>query len=172
VPTDAEILQAYEAVSGYVPGNPNTDQGADLLTVLQYWRKTGIAGNKILAYMALEPNNLQEVRDAQWLFGNVYIGIQLPLSVQGASMWSVPQQGPTGSGEPGSWGGHCVAISGVGLRGLSCITWGSKLNMSWNFLTTYSDEMYAVLDQTWIERSGKAPSGFDLATLKADLALL
>src|SRR5580658_5974106 len=29
---DAEILTAYEAVSGYTPSDPNSDNGADILT--------------------------------------------------------------------------------------------------------------------------------------------
>src|SRR5579862_867612 len=56
-PTDKEVLKAYEAVSGYTPSNPNSDQGAAVLDVLNYWRKTGVGRHKILAYAALEPKN-------------------------------------------------------------------------------------------------------------------
>src|SRR5262249_31487386 len=54
---DSAILQAYEAVAGYIPGNPKTDNGCVILDVLNYWRKTGVGGHQILAYAALEPKN-------------------------------------------------------------------------------------------------------------------
>jgi len=41
--------------------------------------------------------------------------------------------------------------------------------MTWGFLDTYCDEAYAVLSQDWIEKSGLAPSNFDLTALQADL---
>jgi hypothetical protein len=43
--------------------------------------------------------------------------------------------------------------------------------MSWQFYQTYMDEAFAVLSPDWISaKLGKAPSGFDMAALKQDLA--
>src|SRR5271167_2242956 len=36
-PPDSDIEALYEAVGGYVPGDPNTDQGAVEQEVLKYW---------------------------------------------------------------------------------------------------------------------------------------
>ena len=44
--------------------------------------------------------------------------------------------------------------------------------MTWDFWTTYTDENYAVLSRDWIERSGQAPSTFNLQRLQADLSHL
>ena len=43
---------------------PDTDRGAVELDVLRYWRKTGIGGTKIDAFMALEPKNHLHVQAA------------------------------------------------------------------------------------------------------------
>ena len=55
--SDNQIVAAYSAISGYKPGKPNTDNGATILSVLKYWKKTGIGGHKIQAYASLELKN-------------------------------------------------------------------------------------------------------------------
>jgi hypothetical protein len=172
-PSDAAILKAYEAVSGYTPSDPSTDNGAAMLDVLNYWRQTGIGGHKIFAYVQLNPLNPLEVRQAVQLFGNVYMGVQLPLSAQGENAWTVPPGG-TGpdDGVPGGWGGHAVPIVAVSPQSLTCVTWGSTLKMSHNFFTTYCDELYAIVSVDWIEKNGLSPSQFNLAQLEKDLAVV
>lgn len=51
---DRAILGAYEAFCGYSPADPSTDQGGVELDVLNAWRKSGVGGHKIGAYMALQ----------------------------------------------------------------------------------------------------------------------
>jgi hypothetical protein len=172
--TDAEALAAYEAIGGYVPTDPSTDQGADMLTALNYWRNTGImiAGqlHKIAGYVAVDPTSLAQVREAIWLFGNLFTGVQLPVSAQGQDDWIVPAGGIYGSqGQPGGWGGHCIPTMAESPETLSCITWAERLKMSHNFLLDYCDECYAVLSPDWFTA---APAGFDAAQLQADLAQL
>jgi hypothetical protein len=175
--TDAEALAAYEAIGGYNPDDPNSDQGCDMLTALNYWRNQGIevagALHKIGGYVAVDPSNLDEVRQAIYLFGNLFTGVALPVGVQGADDWTVPVDGIYGAaGAPGSWGGHCIPNMAESPETLTCITWGERLKMSHNFFGDYCDEAYAVLSSDWIESSGAAASGFDLAQLKEDLAAL
>jgi hypothetical protein len=173
LPTDQQVLKAYEDVGGYVPGDPNSDNGCNMLDALKYWRKTGIAAHKIGAFVEVDPKNLYEVAVAVWLFGNLYTGVALPISAQGQSAWVVPEGGTKSEqGQPGGWGGHCVPIMAVSPKTLTCITWGMRLKMSHNFFADYCEEAYAVLSEDWINRLGIAPSGFDFDTLKADLAQL
>jgi hypothetical protein len=166
---DPAVLAAYEAITGYRPSDPSTDRGAVELDVLRYWRKTGIGGTKIEAFIALEPKNHLHVQAAVELFGGSYIGLALPVSAQQQAVWSVPPGGPTGTGAPGSWGGHAVAIEAYDAHGLTCITWGQKKKMTWSFWDAYCDEAYALLSELWAGKKATAPSGFDLAALKADL---
>jgi len=168
--SNAAILKSYEAVSGYNPADPNSDVGADMLTTENYWRKTGIGGHKIAAFVQLTPGNYQHVEESIWLFGGVDIGLQLPISAQtqinAGKPWS-QTFGP--DSEPGSWGGHDVWIVGYNAKGLTCVTWGQLQVMTWGFWHAYTDEAYAVITQEWIEKNGKSPGGFDWATLEKDL---
>jgi hypothetical protein len=39
--TNKQIIGLYSAIGGYVPGEPNTDQGCDEQTALNYWENNG-----------------------------------------------------------------------------------------------------------------------------------
>jgi hypothetical protein len=172
-PTDQQVVAAYAAITGYNPSTGANDNGALLIDVLNYWRRTGIAGRKILAFAALEPKNHTDFKDALYLFGNVYIGVALPLSAQNQAVWAVPPGGPTGRGAPGSWGGHAIPIVAYDSRGLTVVTWGALKRMTWTFLDLYCDEAYAVLSHDWLDNTKQVtPANFDLATLQQDLSQL
>jgi len=169
--SDAAILKMYEDVGGYRPGHPETDNGAVELFILNYWRKIGCGGHKIGAFMSVSPQSTTLVKDGIYLFGGLYTGIALPISAQNQQVWDVPPGGIIGAGFPGSWGGHAVPILDYDLRGLTCITWGQTKRMTWAFLKLYCDEAYAILSTDFL-LAGKAPNGFNLAQLQADLAAL
>lgn len=188
LPTDDEILAAYEAIGGFVPGDPLTDNGCDMLTTLKYWRNTGIAGHEITAFMSLispagrsDPEfavNLERnIRVSTALFGNCFLGLDMPLSAQLQTNavpgigWHVDDSQPF-EAEPGSWGGHCVPVVGYDAETVTVVTWGMLVNVSWHFLGRYVDEAYAVASTDWIEANGLSPSGFDLTTLEEDLQRL
>jgi hypothetical protein len=168
VPSDADIIAAYSAVSGYDPATGENDNGAVELDVLNYWRRTGIANHKIFAYAACEPRNHSHVKAAVYLFGGCYIGLALPLSAQNQAVWSVPSWGLYGSGRPGSWGGHAVNVVAYDQHFLTVVTWGALQRMTWGFWDHYTDESYAVLSQDFIN-GGIAPNAIDWASLQKDL---
>jgi hypothetical protein len=167
-PSDKDIVAAYAAITGYNPVTGVNDNGANENEVLNYWRKTGIAGHKIVAYAALEPKNNNHIMLAVYLFGGCYIGLSLPVSAQTQTVWSVPPQGATGAGAPGSWGGHAVCVVGYDTQGLTVVTWGATKQMTWSFWNTYCDESYAIISQDFIKKN-TTPCGFDLAALETDL---
>lgn len=170
---DSAILQAYEDVSGYNPTTGQNDNGAVELDVLKYWRTTGIGGRKITAFVALEPDNNNQVMASIYIFGGCYIGVQLPLSAQTQDVWSVPPLGTIGVGTPGSWGGHAVPIVAYDPLYLTVVTWGQLKKMTWGFYSAYCDEAYAILSSNdWVNANQIAANGFDLATLNADLQAL
>lgn len=173
-----EILSMYSAIGGYVrsdgPGGPS-DQGCDLLTALKYWKTTGFLGNKILAYMEVDPQNAVQVEQAIAQFGSLFIGVNLPAAVQQLSSWPAPPtlaQNSTGDWTPGSWGGHCVPLMDYTPGIQICVSWGGKLSEADPFFTTYCDEAWVVLFPGWIAANGKSPSGLNLAQLQADIAAL
>ena len=165
-PTRPQIVAAYSALTGYNPSNPLSDTGATCLDALNFWRNTGIAGQKISAYAAVSPQNHNEIMTALDLFGGLYIGIQLPLNAQMQTDWQVSDAGIS---TPGSWGGHCVNLCGYDPWWLTCISWGKIVRMSWAWLQKYCDEAYACLSGEWASGAKTAPSGFNFTALQADL---
>jgi hypothetical protein len=168
VPADAAIVKAYSAITGYDPKTGKNDNGAVETDVLNFWRKSGIAGHKIFAYAGLEPKNHNHVQEAVYLFGGCYIGLSLPLSAQTQKVWSVPPGGITGQGAPGSWGGHAVPVVAYNATGITVVTWGALKKMTWGFWDAYCEESYAIISPDFI-KAGKTPIGFNLAALQADL---
>lgn len=170
-PTDAQVLEGYERICGYDPSqgkeNNPTDNGGDLLTVLNSWRKDGIGGEKILAFAKVNLRAANDLKAAIDIFGGLYAGVGLPLSAQDQKIWDVAKGK---NGQIYSWGGHCVPVHYYDSRQVQCVTWGTKQPMTWAFFHKYFDEGYVVLTDEWLNAQGKTPDGFDLDTLRADLA--
>ena len=171
VMTQAELLAAYGAVSGFRPDDPTSDQGAVWSDVLTTWQRDGFAMGGALdrtaAFVRVAPGDENELRLAVQWFGCAMVGLAMPLSAQTQGVWA-PTVGP--EGEPGSWGGHAVSIVGYDPAGLTCITWGAPKRLTWPFWRACGTEAWAVLSADWIERSGASPSGIALDALKTDLA--
>ena len=166
VPTDAQIIAAYSSITGYNPKNGTNDNGAVELDVLNYWRKRGIAGKKILAYVKLEPGP-DHLKTVCYLFGGVYIGVSLPTDAQNQKVWDV-----TPGETPGSWGGHAVPVIGYNDKGPIVVTWGEEKQMTWAAYDAWCDEAYAVFSNDWTGPDNFAPNGFDYEALVSDLTEL
>ena len=166
--TDADVIAMYSAVGGYDPRHPETDSGANLIDCLKYWQKTGFLGHKIDAYVKVDATNLSRVRAALYLFGALYSGVGLPLTAQGQDIWTVTN--PNGSsGQPYSWGGHCVVLTAWDQKGFTCATWGTTQKMDNAFLGTYFDELWAIVSLDWFTAQHLTPAGFKYGQLMADL---
>ena len=134
---------------------------------MKCWKKRGLGGHKLLAFANAKPSNLAEVKAAINLFGGLYIGVALPVTAQTQNVWELVSK--TGAGAPGSWGGHCVYVTGYDASGFTCITWGQLKKMTVAFWNAYVDEAHALLSPDWLGVKG-TPNGFNLAQLVSDLA--
>lgn len=177
VPADGEIVAAYSAVTGYDPRRPETDRGAMPLEALKYWRKTGIAGRKIGAYVRINPQRPEQLYYTAYLFGSVFAAFALPEAAQYQEVWDVlPRQRLTGIWAPWSWGGHMVMTPeydrGARVEMLPCVTWGRVQAATVRFYDAYCDEAYAVLSEDMLRSGGKCPNGFDWEALRKDLVLV
>ena len=166
------ILGAYSAISGYKPGDQATDKGADLLSVLKYWRNTGIAGMKIQAFAEVAPSDEVLVKQAISLFGLAYVGLQLPCAAMPLKRAVVPFNTRRHWYDPATWqnpfNGHCVIYAGYDADGPIAVTWGTTVAVSWQFHKAYCDELYAIIPPTDLAASldeGK----LDLNQLHSDL---
>ncbi len=175
-PNDRQILEAYMGSSGYDPDvGDSTDNGDTMLSALNHWRKFGVGGHKIDAFVALDIHSRDHFKAAINLFGGVYLGVSLPESARNQATWKVSLAGTEASAERGSWGGHAVAALDYdddgqdNDDGLWIVTWGGMQKITWRWMEAYVDEAYCVLSPDWADADG-APSGFDYDGLKADLS--
>lgn len=171
--TKVSVLADYSAVTGFDPLDPATDQGTDMHDAARYRRRTGIRDangkrHKVGAYVALDPGNLVQARQAAYLFGACGIGFAFPASAMEqfnhGQTWDYVQGSPIE-------GGHYVPFVGMLGGNLIVVTWGQLQAMTPTFFAHYCDEAYAYLSTEMLHRN-KSPEGFDLATLHADLAAL
>lgn len=165
---EAAVVDAFEHVKVVDPATG--EEGAVELDVLKYWRDTGIGAHMIGAFARVSAHDRTLVHTGAYLFGGLYIGLALPLSAQGQDVWDWTGS-LSGPALPGSWGGHAVDIVGYSADRLTFVTWGALKQMTWSFWDRYCDECYCLLSADFLNGE-RAPNGFDLPALKADLALI
>jgi len=166
--SEESVLTAFDRVKIVDP--ETGEEGAVELDVLRDWRKHGIGRHRIGAYARVSTVDHKLSCTAAWLFGGLYIGLELPLSAQDQQTWDWGGS-LTGRDRPGSWGGHAVDVVRYGPDGLTVVTWGRLQVMTWSFWDRYCDEAYCILSRDFLD-AGHEPNGFDLAALRADLALV
>jgi hypothetical protein len=165
--TDQQILAGYEAVGGYVPGQPNTDQGCDMLTAAQYYVNVGYGGHRISTFAAVVPSDIPTLQASINLFGYVDLGINFPQSAfnqfSAGQPWDVVQGAQI-------VGGHDIPVVGYNrsLKMYQVVTWGRLQLMTEAFLLAYGTEAYTYLSPDWIA-NGRAPNKYDLWQLQQDL---
>jgi hypothetical protein len=178
VPVTAEqVLWAYSQTTN-PPFNPTTganDNGADEVTVLDWWRDHGFfqdGTGKIVGYASVDPTNVTEVKQAAWL-GRLYLGVCLPdewlqVPMVNGTVWPI-------AGNPNPNNGHCIVVIGYNSKGLLVDSWGIIFLVPWIAVAKYFSQsaggaMFVVFSQDAINKaSGKAPNGFDAAQLTAYL---
>lgn len=186
--TKKSVVELYSAVTGYDPADPNTDQGTMLRDLLKFMRETGFrdgAGkvHKIEAFVKVNHRNLEELEEAMWLFGGLMIGVQLPESAQtqfgDGKVWSVVKGSPIEGGhailgaglgtKPVGFLGALMSTLGLATAEARVITWGQDQPATTDWLTEYIDEAWVCLSGEQC-KDGKTLEGFDLETLRKDLA--
>ncbi len=109
-------------------------------------------------------------KTAAWLFGGLYIGVQLPLTARTQDVWdwTGSLRGAGAAGLVGRARGRRRALRRGQTHGRHV---GPPEGVTWSFWDRYCDEAYCIISDDFLER-GQAPNGFDLAALEADLALV
>jgi hypothetical protein len=154
---------------------PPPDEGCDMLSVLKYWRRTGLDEHKVQAFASIQLENQAQAQNAIYLLGGIYIGVALPNSVvpPGGNFlqipWVVPPGGPVGDAAPNQNNGHCIPAVAYDATNLYVVTWGAVKTMSWQFYDAYADESFAVVSHDFVGPEGRDPAGFNLAQMLTDL---
>lgn len=155
---DSEVLYEYWREQGGC-WLKHPDNGLVVLDSLKAWRKRGWRVGKqtytMYAFAGIEPKDHAKIKASIYLFNGAGAGLLLPLSAQEQfyenKVWSVS---PCDS-FPGSWGGHYVYLVGYNQAGPICITWGRPQQMTWQFVDTCCDELFAIIDNRnpWLKES-------------------
>lgn len=165
--TSEQAIQIYSAITGYVPGDENTDNGTDPNQALEYWQQNGLLGHSIAGGVSLDISNLDAIRAALYLFGGVGLSINAPnyiMNVPAGGSWSEQPGDDTTIA-----GGHEILGIGFGLQGFRIVSWGTTYTFDVAFFQKYVVAAQAAVSTDWIKQAGVSPSGVDLNGLLADL---
>jgi hypothetical protein len=168
-PTDDDIEAGYSQACGYVPGNPDTDQGGNLQTVLKDWMGPGLPGNAggkptdiLLGFFEIDPRNLDDVHEAIAWCGGLYAAGALPeswMSWEPGQIWDVAEQGSEG---------HCISIFGSDRNvKKTCISWGFEIDITDDAFSEYITELYAPISTDWCRATGVTAFGAPLPAIEA-----
>ncbi|QMU77833.1 hypothetical protein GXW83_21200 [Streptacidiphilus sp. PB12-B1b] len=161
VPADRQVVSEYLKLTG------GKDTGLVESDVLKTWQRTGLWGNKVVAYAPVNVHALTAIQQTIALFGGVYAGIQVPANAQQQFQDGQPWTLVTGWQQQPIEGGHAVPLLGYDADWLYAITWGAVQQVSWDWWSTYADEAWAVLPEQY--RQAGTVNGIDLGALTADL---
>jgi hypothetical protein len=160
-PGDEAVKEEYFKLTG------GADGGLVEASVLQTWMSQGIFGNKISAFSPVNIKNRQEMTAAIYLFGSVYLGVNLPGNAEeqfeNHKPWtvSVPQEAPVG--------GHCVIATGYNNLGIDLITWGAVQSATWEWWEAYGEEAWVVIPEVFTEIDHGPVWAIDIIALQEDI---
>lgn len=174
VSTTTEVIAAYSAITGYTPSDPNSDQGAEMQKVREYWQKSGFKlGNKIHKIALFADLNVTDMNLVKWSldqFGAIGLGVNLPDSAQNQF----------GAGEPwtivqGSQidGGHAIALVGYDTSWLYILTWGQVQRVAYDWFAAYVEEAWVSISTDFVNAiTGKDALGGTLFDLGAQFEVV
>lgn len=156
--TTQEVLAAYSAITGYDPADPNTDQGAEMQAVRDYWRKTGftLGGevHQILLFADLDVTDTTLIKWALDQFGAVGLGVNFPVSAMDQFDAGEPWTVVHGSRIEG---GHAVDLVGYDESWWYVVTWGRVQRVAPAWFAAYVEEAWTAFSKDFVN----ANSGTD-----------
>jgi hypothetical protein len=165
-PSQDDVFDLYRR-SGNPNFNPATgqdDNGVNMQEMLQAVSSGGISGIKSLAFAAVDPANIEELKSAVALFGFVLFGVTLEAVQQQQTSQGVWDYRPSGL-----WGGHAILGGAYQNQpeGIEVITWAQVVRMTDAFMLHQETEAWVVI---WPEHLTDAGflQGVNLAALAAD----
>jgi hypothetical protein len=156
------IMSQQDVVKLYMHLTGGIDSGLNELDVLNYWQSNVVSGDKILAFVKIDPKDHVHIQQAVQLFGGVYLGFQ----VQQNCVQEFDAHQPWTPG-PLTQDGHAVYAVAYDTSVVTVLTWGNTQQGTWAWWDECVDEAYALLPP-----EAKDPAfapGFNITQLQADL---
>jgi hypothetical protein len=174
--SDTTVMQLYTLACGYDSSKPGEGPGGKGQHVLKYLLNHGAPigqrrRNKILAFIEVDPRQIDDVKRAINDCGLVYVGFQVPKNL-GPHNHDLPKIWDVDPSNRRIIGGHAVVLPGYDENTLDVISWGRFYKMTWTFFRKYVDEVYAIADRAWIAATGKTPAGLTLEELERQMQAL
>jgi hypothetical protein len=173
IPTTEQVLALYSACTGFNPDDPNTDNGADELSMIEYLTATGWDGRKLDGHANLDVAQIEQLKWAVCIFGASRLGVNLPQSAMDQFNANQPWDY---AGDASPVGGHDVPLVKYQADMYFVVTWGRLQPVTPGFMaatypdgTPYLEEAHAELALDWMNQCGRAPSKLNLKQLVADL---
>ena len=181
VASTAQCVTNYSQITGYVPGDPDTDDGTDPVAAIQWYATHPTPGGPPLAGgigfdaggLTVGSASQTTLMQAVDLFEGGWLTYALPdawvnpmPSVNGF-VWDV-----AGPADPSN--GHCTAILGYNAQGVQIDTWGMQGTVTWAAVARYCTSnaggmVYFLLSPEEVASASQdAPSGLNWAQLVAD----
>lgn len=156
------IMSTQAVTKLYFKLTGGVDSGLHELDVLNYWRQHAVDGDKILAFVSIDPKNHTHIKQAIQLFGGVYLGFQCQETCQddfhARKTWEAGRL---------TNDGHAVYAVGYDANTVTVLTWGNTQKGSWGWWDECVDEAYAILAPE--SKDSKFAPGFNFDALKSDL---
>lgn len=172
-----KVQAEYSAQTGYVPGDPSTDVGTSWGQLFAYLARTGYAeaGDKLLGWWAINPDDPVEMRTALWLFQGLILGFACPdlwlTSARPGATWD--------SATPNYNQGHAVFAPSFGPDWLGVSTWGMwpAIRMTnaaciSNLSPSVGGSVFALISRAMLfAASQRAPNSLDFPAIEQQLEL-
>jgi len=171
---DQDVRGLYVQACGYNPSQPGPGPGGNEQLVLRFLLKTGAPigpsgqqRDKILAFVEVDHRNAEDVKRTIDDCGVAYIGFPVPENVSYDNRtWDYDPNAPMTNE------GHAVVLVGYDANAATAISWGRLYTVTWSFISNIVDEVYAIADSSWVEKTGKTPAAMTLAQLEEQMQAL
>jgi hypothetical protein len=144
VMSDGEIELMDHAVTGFMPTDRSTDHGAALVTILDYWRDHGWAGDPTLVPLDRQAITLDQIAASIDATGTAYSWFQLPQTDGQFDLSDLAVR----NGTPGVLA-HCMTVIKASPGLFQVATWGGRRVVSEDWINMYWRGGYAVLHPLW-----------------------
>lgn len=170
VPSDGDVRTLYEAVAGYVPGHPETDNGAVQADVCQYLVTTGFLGHKAaftspIDLSSRDDQSLDRIRRTIQLAAHCRLGVNLPDGAEedfdAAEAWQIRG--------PGLYGHDMLAVGYV-RDFFIAVTWGGLAVLPNAWVLKYIEEAHIEAFPDILRANGMTMDGVDWDQLAAGLS--
>ncbi len=179
--TPDDAVRFYSRSTGYVPGNPNTDNGGVEVDVLTTAARDGYALETQALFPiwgSADPSDLNGIRNIAAGLSAAYLGVQLATADMWEDqdgnlppVWDTDSPADHGDLTPGSAGGHCLLLwdyAGTDDTDLvTLLTWGSKQKATWRWVRSRIMEAHGLAWGQLHAPGGLYPAGDDWAALVA-----